>query len=148
MQFTLVFVPLVSCLLATAAAAASSEDWACESVDQNRVGVDNRIYEYNKQGAVFEESSITAHYRFGKCLGEGSFGLVVKGRSKDEKRQWCAIKCFAVDKRDHFQKEKILREIKIMQFLKDCPFVVKIVGAYRHPSKLKVVKHKKQRWPG
>ena len=95
MHFTAVFVCVVSYLLATATA--SSEDWACASVDQNRVEVENRICEYSKQRAVFEKASITAHYGFGMSLGEGSFGLVVKGRSKDEKRQWCAIKCFAVD---------------------------------------------------
>ena len=77
-------------------------------------------------------------YEVLKTIGEGAYGVVLQCRNK-ETNELVAIKRFKESDEDELVRKTTLREVKILRLLKDEPYVVKLLEAFRRKGKLYLV---------
>jgi hypothetical protein len=78
-----------------------------------------------------------SHYEVGEVLGKGAFATVFRATKRDTGVEY-ALKQIALRRLSGSSRERLLREIQIMQLL-DHPHIIKVTAVYRSPTKLLMV---------
>lgn len=81
----------------------------------------------NKVGSHhFPSSELDGRYEFVRYLGRGSYGFVAEGRHLKSGRR-VAIKKIERIFDNRIDAKRLLRELRILRILKDCPFIVGLI---------------------
>ena len=77
-------------------------------------------------------------YELLETIGEGAYGVVIKARVKDT-GALVAIKRFKESEEEHIVQKTSMREVKVLRALRDQPYIVSMLEAFRRKGRLYLV---------